>query len=391
MRRVLRPSTRALLAATSTVLVGMIALGSRTVETHPRISTTLVWNKDIAPILQRKCFTCHTPFNVAFSLATFADARPWAAAIREEALERHMPVWAAAPGYGRFANDPSLTQNELDLIVAWADGGAPSGQTLDEEQVPSVPVAVEAMWDAGPPSATAALAAHQVAAGAPAAIHRTEVTAPFTASTRVHGIAFRPGARSVVRYATVRDARTNAWLFTWTPWSTALHLSESAAFVIPARARLVVEVGYVGGEATATDESQIGFYTGAGSGTGTASSDSFAAPAVTVAAGASPARTRGEWLWPETSALQAVWIDPIAGVTSLELSAYLPDGSVRPLLWLREPSAVWPSPYVYEDPVPLPKGAKLRVTAYVSSDPSTPRTVTPEVHLIRVPTAASTF
>lgn len=383
--------TRALIWLGATVLVGTLALATRTVETHPRISTTLVWNKDIAPILQRKCFTCHTPFNVAFSLASFADARPWAAAIREEALERHMPVWAAAPGYGRFANDPSLTQNELDLIVAWADGGAPSGQTLDEEQVPSVPVAVEAMWDAGQPSSTTALAAYQVAAGAPAAAHRTEVTAPFTAPTRVHGIAFRPGNRSVVRYATVRDARTNRWLFTWTPWSTALHLPESAAFVMPAQARLVVEVGYVGSEAAVTDESQVGFYTGTDGGTGVATADSFAAPAVTVAPGAAHARTRGEWLWPETSALQALWIDPIEGLVSVDVSAYLPDGSVRPLLWLREPSAVWPSPYVYEDPVPLPKGATLRVTAYVASDATTPRTATPAVHLIRIPTTASTF
>jgi len=222
-------------------------------------------------------------------------------------------------------------------------------------------------------------------------VHRTEVTAPFTAPIRVHGIAFRPGNRSVVRYATVRDARTNRWLFTWTPWSTALHLPESAAFVMPAQARLVVEVGYVGSEAAVTDESQVGFYTGTDGGTGVATADSFAAPAVTVAPGAARARTRGEWLWPETSALQALWIDPIEGLVSVDVSAYLPDGSVRPLLWLREPSAVWPSPYVYEDPVPLPKGATLRVTAYVASDATTPRTATPAVHLIRIPTTASTF
>jgi hypothetical protein len=41
--------------------------------------------------------------------------------------------------------------------------------------------------------------------------------------------------------------------------------------------------------------------------------------------------------------------------------------------------------------VPLPKGARLRVTAYVASDATTPRTVAPEVHLLRVPTAARTF
>jgi hypothetical protein len=189
----------------------------------------------------------------------------------------------------------------------------------------------------------------------------------------------------------VRDARTNKWLFTWTPWSTALHLPETAAFVLPAQARLSVEVGYVGGEATVTDESQVGFYTGTGGGTGVATPESFAAPAATVAPGAAQVRTRGEWLWPETSALQTLWIDPVEGMTSVDVTAYLPDGSVRPLLWLREPSTVWPSPYIYEDPVPLPKGARLRVTAYIASDATAPRTAAPEVHLIRMPTTASTF
>jgi hypothetical protein len=57
-------------------------------------------------------------------LTTYAEARPWAKAIREEVLTRRMPKWHAARGYGQFANDPSLSAFEIALFVAWVDGGA---------------------------------------------------------------------------------------------------------------------------------------------------------------------------------------------------------------------------------------------------------------------------
>jgi hypothetical protein len=59
------------------------------------------------------------------SLKTYEEAKPWARAIKEAALTRHMPNWRAARGYGDFSNDPSLSPFEIALIVAWVDGGAP--------------------------------------------------------------------------------------------------------------------------------------------------------------------------------------------------------------------------------------------------------------------------
>jgi hypothetical protein len=60
-------------------------------------------------------------------LTTYAEARPWARAIREEVLARRMPKWPIVRGYGDFRNDPSLSAFEIALITAWADGGAPVG------------------------------------------------------------------------------------------------------------------------------------------------------------------------------------------------------------------------------------------------------------------------
>ncbi|MCC7123679.1 MAG: hypothetical protein IT178_02455, partial [Acidobacteria bacterium] len=213
------------------LLLGVVTLGlvavvsSRPVATHPRISTTLLWGREIVPILQRRCFMCHSPNNIAMSLGTYADARPWAAAIREEVLLRHMPPWSALPGFGRFENDPSLTQNEWDLLVAWVDGGAPSGVTLAEQAQPTTALRMSPDWYHGMPDViVAAKTPVKIAAGAADHVTRLEMDTTFKAAQRVHGIAFKPGDLRVVRYAAVYEAGTNRWLFTWTPWFDALHL-----------------------------------------------------------------------------------------------------------------------------------------------------------------------
>ena len=77
--------------------------------------------------------------------------------------------------------------------------------------------------------------------------------------------------------------------------------------------------------------------------------------------------------------------------TPAPLTAVLPDGSVRPLLWLRELRSDWPSPYVYVDPVPLPRGARLVMTTYVENTGDAAFTSRPRLHLTRVPAAATTF
>jgi len=61
------------------------------------------------------------------SLLTFADARPWARAIKRELLAREMPPWFADGAFGEFNNMPKVPQADIDTIVAWVDGGAPEG------------------------------------------------------------------------------------------------------------------------------------------------------------------------------------------------------------------------------------------------------------------------
>jgi hypothetical protein len=88
--------------------------------------------KDVLPILQDHCQSCHRAGEVApMPLETYDQTRPWADIMAHTVAMRMMPPWFADPRYGHFANDPSLTEKQIAAIVEWAKGGAPGGDPLD--------------------------------------------------------------------------------------------------------------------------------------------------------------------------------------------------------------------------------------------------------------------
>jgi hypothetical protein len=92
----------------------------------------VTFSKNVLPILQNRCQECHRPGEVApMSLLTYQQTRPWAKSIREAVLTKKMPPWFADPHFGKFSNDRSLTQPEIDTLVAWVDAGAPEGNPKD--------------------------------------------------------------------------------------------------------------------------------------------------------------------------------------------------------------------------------------------------------------------
>lgn len=94
---------------------------------HDVITTKVTWDREISRLLFDKCTSCHRDGGTAFSLATYDDARPWAKAIKEEVLERRMPPYGAVKGFSDLRDDRAMTQEQLEIISDWVEGGAPEG------------------------------------------------------------------------------------------------------------------------------------------------------------------------------------------------------------------------------------------------------------------------
>ncbi|MCU1335507.1 MAG: hypothetical protein JWO19_1088 [Bryobacterales bacterium] len=93
----------------------------------------VTFNKDVLPILQKNCQSCHRPGEVApMSLLTYNDARPWAKAIKAAVVSRRMPPWLAEASFSHFKNDRTLSTEEIATLTAWADNGALEGDAKDK-------------------------------------------------------------------------------------------------------------------------------------------------------------------------------------------------------------------------------------------------------------------
>ncbi len=109
------------------------------VQAHDVISTKITFSREISRVFYKRCAGCHREGGKApMSLMTYEEARPWAKAIKEEVLERRMPPWGVVKGFGAFRDDPSLTQDEIQLIADWVEGGAPEGEA---KYLPPAPAA----------------------------------------------------------------------------------------------------------------------------------------------------------------------------------------------------------------------------------------------------------
>jgi hypothetical protein len=334
------------------------------VYTHKPISTNILFKNEIAQIFQRKCFQCHSENNLAMSLTTYTDARPWARAIREEVLDRTMPPWQAVPGYGHFANDLSLNTREKEIILSWADGGAPSGVLKVEESIPPVYVAATPSWDHGEPDLVLPIGTgHAVRAGSPLEIKRFVVATNVAQPKRVRAISLKQGDRRVVRQAAFYDGATGRWLGGWTPWQTLSSLAGDTDIQLPAKARIAVEIGYTGTDEDVTDTSELGVYFGDGTGP-VADAMSIAAPETALAPGATAERVRVERKLVSDTTFVAFWPNPGEGATSIEIAATTPDGMMTPLLWVNDYRPQWRSPFYLAAPLALPRGTRLVMTTY---------------------------
>lgn len=121
-----------LLASISATLFSLI---------HPKITSaanpTPTFYKDVLPILQTHCQSCHRPGEVApMPLVTYEQTKPYATAVAASVQSKMMPPWFADPKIGRFADDPSLTAAQIETILAWSKAGAPAGDPKDAPPSP---------------------------------------------------------------------------------------------------------------------------------------------------------------------------------------------------------------------------------------------------------------
>ncbi|MBM3819766.1 MAG: hypothetical protein FJW14_12240 [Acidimicrobiia bacterium] len=339
------------------------------VSSHNPITTTVVFNREVAAILNQKCSQCHVADGMAMPLQTYADVRPWAVAIKEEILARRMPPWPAERGYGTFANDAGLTQREQEFLISWIDGGVPPGAGE-----PPAHVDHSGHWMLGQPDLLHTGAAARGAAPAPG-YTRFVVDPGLRTDTWIRAIDFKPADRRAIRAAFFSVAATGPstslgagqYLGGWTPTHASTEFPDGAAVRLPAKATIAVDVLHGAVAPGVVEGPQLALYVAKGQ------PRPVTTLTLTGTTRSADGRVRAAQTLATDRRLLGLRAEMTAGATALEVKAMRPDGSVEPLLWIREYRADWPTPYVLRSPVPLPRGTRITATGFFTPDAPTPR------------------
>jgi hypothetical protein len=175
-----------------------LMMGGATASDTAPTPGKVTFYKDVLPILQNNCQTCHRPGEIApWSFMTYEETRPLAAAIKLSVLTKKMPPWYADPQYGHFSNVRQLSPQQIRTLVSWAEGGALAG---DPKEAPA-PVKFLEGWNIGQPDRVIEMpnAFHVPAEGT---IDYQYIVIPggFTKDTWVSAAEVRPGNRTVVHH-----------------------------------------------------------------------------------------------------------------------------------------------------------------------------------------------
>ncbi len=411
MIAILKPRNLTAVGIMLTILIAMVAqttaLAADAKPANAGAREQVTFSKDVAPILQAKCQECHQPNSIApMSLITFQEARPWARSIKERVMTRQMPPWHIDQGVGvqKFKNDMSLTNEQINTIVRWVDGGALQGDPKDLP--PAKPLVTDNEWKGvrdgyGPPDLVVKSPEYTMAARHQDVWYRPMSDIPITEPRWAKMVEIRPTnlkGRKILHHAIAYLVLNNDPQAVNTGTSTGPSTDSDPADLVNRRPQLMewaIGKGYdlfrpdtgklivpgekiswdqhihaVGEEITAGSEVGIWFYKKGEE----PKKRSYLIGFTGIRGGRQPldippnsfAQTEGFTALKENTLIENFQPHFHLRGKSMQVEAILPDGSSRILSYVGNFNFNWMTNYIYDDDAAplLPKGTVIHVSAW---------------------------
>jgi hypothetical protein len=367
------------------------------------IGTNVTFARDIAPILQQRCETCHRPGQVApFSLTNYEEAKSHAEMLVEVTRQRIMPPWIPGPETAhRFIGQRWLSERELNLLVDWVKSGCTFG---DEADLPPAATFAEG-WQLGEPDLVVKMPKpFTVPASGPDLLQNFVIPTKIPEDKLVAAVEFHPGNRRVVHHAVLflddkgqarkLDAATpepgygnfggpgflpSGALGGWSVGNTARRLPNNMGRYLKMGSDLVVQVHYHPTGKVEEDQSEIGLYF-----VDKPVADSLKEPAklvgsiwmanyeMDIPAGEADYRRATIYTLPKDVIM--VGIVPHMHLLGKSMRVTVTEPSQQPQVLIDIPTwnYNWQDEYYYERPIRLKAGTKLVVEAVFDNSAANP-------------------
>jgi tetratricopeptide (TPR) repeat protein/mono/diheme cytochrome c family protein len=353
----------------------------------------------IAPIVFEHCVSCHRPDGSApFSLLTYEDVRRHGARIAAVTASRYMPPWKPEPGYGDFADVRRLSDGQIELVQQWVRSGSPEG---DPAAAPAPPKFVDA-WQLGTPDLVLTMErAFNVAASGDDIYRHFVLPIPVPATRYVKAWELRAGNSRALHHATMEIDRSgmsrhmelqdpepgyegliahttmapDGYFLDWAPGHTPYRAPDGMAFPVERNSDLVLMLHL---RPTGREEPvrvSVGFYFSDTPPSRMPALLRLTRQDLEIPAGAPRYEVTNAFVTPVD--LDLFTVQPHAHDLAREVEGFatLPDGTRKPLVYVKDWDFNWQGVYRYSQPVFLPAGTT--VTARWAYDNSTANTRNP--------------
>lgn len=227
----------------------------------------LTWHKDVAPIVQRKCGTCHAPGEIGpFPLRSLEDWRANEAAALAAIRSGSMPPFPARQDCAEYAPTQALLPEQRSTIERWLEEGAVEGDPASfaplagpEDRLTRVDLSLP-MKEPFTPSRS------------PDEYRCFLIDWPYTSPMFITGYELRPGRAANVHHADIfylnpvvvpeweqRDAadpgpgwecysipfgQEGGWIGTYVPGNRGVDFPAESGLKIPVGAKIYIQVHY---------------------------------------------------------------------------------------------------------------------------------------------------
>ncbi|MEP6769932.1 MAG: hypothetical protein ABJC61_14765 [Acidobacteriota bacterium] len=406
MRLRLRPALRAAAVLAFLVWTAIALAHPRTRVVPPRdpvvppAPAKVTFNRDVAPLLQAHCQTCHHEGGIApFPLVTYQDAFAKKTLIAYNTSNRIMPPWHVDSACTDFADDPSLTAAEIQTFSEWAFSGAAEG---DPKDLPP-PVTFSSGWALGAPDTVLTMAAPMTPDFSKGDVYRCFVMPTGLTSDRyVEAAEVVPGVAKMVHHVILfidttgvsetLDAEDpgpgyscfggpgfalSSALGGWAPGNVPTRLPAGVGLALPKSSRIVMQVHYSAlSGITAPDVTAVGI--------------TYSKTPVHKVLRIAPVINQSFVLpagAPDTEVTASVPFIPLDlhlyAVTphmhllgrTMHVRATAGDGSQRCLVDVPDWNFHWQRSYFFRDPPPLPAGSRVDLVAHYDNSSANPQNV----------------
>lgn len=362
----------------------------------------VTYTRDIAPIIHTRCLNCHREGQVApFALANYEQTAKRSKQIVRVTQDRIMPPWIPSPGHEKFVAERWLTDLELELFKTWAETGRAKG---DEADLPPVPKFAEG-WRLGQPDLIVKMAEpFTVSADGPDLLQNFVIPVDIAEDKLVAAIEFHPGNKRVAHHsvlfldssgaarkldkATSEPGYANfggpgflpsGALGGWSVGNTPRPLPNGMGRYLKKGSDLVVQMHYHPTGKQESDQSEIGLYF-----VKRPVAESLKEPAklvgsiwmanyeMDIAAGEKNYRRATSYTLPKDVIMVGVVPHMHLLGRAMQVTATLPDKTVKTLIDIKNWNYNWQDEYYYERPFKLPAGTRLDVEAVFDNSDNNP-------------------